>query len=193
MHNAINVKSVQQTDSIFGSSDFWLNWAVQAENYNIAMYLDEHKLLWISSLIALLQWTLVNIGEHWWTLVNIGEHWWTLVSIGEHWWTLWTMATIGDSPSSNCPSPVSFVTSRNIITVLILILIYILPPMSSLRWTFASICSSASLNSRIAHTHRILSPYSISRWILSEWVKTSPIWLFDAATLNRTGIRCFSL
>ena len=117
------------------------------------MYLDEHKLLWISSLIALLQWTLVNIGEHWWTLVNIGEHWWTLVSIGEHWWTLWTMATIGDSPSSNCPSPVSFVTSRNIITVLILILIYILPPMSSLRWTFASICSSASLNSRIAHTH----------------------------------------
>ena len=111
-------------------------------------------------------WTLVNIGEHWWTLVNIGEHWWTLVSIGEHWWTLWTMATIGDSPSSNCPSPVSFVTSRNIITVLILILIYILPPMSSLRWTFASICSSASLNSRIAHTQNTLSLFNLKMNII---------------------------
>ena len=48
------------------------------------MYLDEHKLLWISSLIALLQWTLVNIGEHWWTLVSTDEHWWALVNTDEH-------------------------------------------------------------------------------------------------------------
>ena len=137
--------------------------------------------------------------EHWWTLVNIGEHWWTLVSTDEHWWAL-------VNTDEHCEQwrPLG-------------ILLLLIVPLQSLSWPVAtSLLPSSSSSSTFfhrchhyvgrlllfvlllhwtvaLHTHRILSPYSISRWILSEWVKTSPIWLFDAATLNRTGIRCFSL